>query len=154
MLENSHNTSPPLEWHLCLHHHYRHDLCSPEVLTSQGSATLSPGLTLNSVVLVTISMSQVAATSSSLLPTCIVDTLRSLSFSTLRSLSTLSTEYTSKVCTELLTSSVGSSYWYSSSTGRHLTERLRRVSVKRRRSDVMIKSITHSLSHCLLTQAV
>ena len=42
---------------------------SPEDLTSQGSATLSPGLTLNSVVLVIISMSNVAATSSSLLLT-------------------------------------------------------------------------------------
>ena len=54
---------------------------------------------------------------------------------------------------ELLTSSVGSSYWYSSSTGRHLTERLRRVSARRRRGDVMIQSITLSLSHCLLTLA-
>ena len=49
-----------------------------------------------------------------------------------------------------LTSSVGSSYWYSSSTGRHLTERLSRVSVRMRRSDVMIKSITQSLLHCWL----
>lgn len=55
---------------------------------------------------------------------------------------------------DLLTSSVGSSYWYSSSTGRHLTERLRRVSVRRIRSDVMIKSITQSaslLTTCRLT---